>query len=102
MNLAEVRRRCGADLEAGRIGADQMREARLYRCIALDQRIIVGVGNDRRVLLIIGGRMAGDFRRQPFKLDSRFGFRSEEHTSELPSLMRISYAVFCSKKKTEQ
>src|SRR3546814_4482510 len=24
--------------------------------------------------------------------------RSEEHTSELPSLMRISYAVFCSKK----
>src|SRR3546814_6357948 len=25
-------------------------------------------------------------------------FRSEEHTSELPSLMRISYAVFCLKK----
>src|SRR3546814_3828401 len=25
--------------------------------------------------------------------------RSEEHTSELPSLMRISYAVFCMKKK---
>src|SRR3546814_5573124 len=27
-------------------------------------------------------------------------FRSEEHTSELQSLMRISYAVFCLKKKT--
>src|SRR3546814_5339273 len=26
-------------------------------------------------------------------------FRSEEHTSELQSLMRISYAVFCLKKK---
>src|SRR3546814_7389484 len=26
--------------------------------------------------------------------------RSEEHTSELPSLMRISYAVFCLKKQT--
>src|SRR3546814_8099547 len=26
--------------------------------------------------------------------------RSEEHTSELPSLMRITYAVFCLKKKT--
>src|SRR3546814_3447011 len=26
--------------------------------------------------------------------------RSEEHTSELQSLMRISYAVFCLKKKT--
>src|SRR3546814_10368771 len=28
------------------------------------------------------------------------GGRSEEHTSELQSLMRISYAVFCLKKKT--
>src|SRR3546814_5568570 len=28
-------------------------------------------------------------------------FRSEEHTSELQSLMRISYAVFCLKKKTD-
>src|SRR3546814_8052080 len=28
------------------------------------------------------------------------GQRSEEHTSELQSLMRISYAVFCLKKKT--
>src|SRR3546814_5292644 len=27
------------------------------------------------------------------------GWRSEEHTSELQSLMRISYAVFCLKKK---
>src|SRR3546814_4845287 len=30
----------------------------------------------------------------------RLGLRSEEHTSELQSLMRISYAVFCLKKKT--
>src|SRR3546814_7598529 len=30
---------------------------------------------------------------------SRAGNRSEEHTSELQSLMRISYAVFCLKKK---
>src|SRR3546814_8781829 len=29
-------------------------------------------------------------------------FRSEEHTSELQSLMRISYAVFCLKKKIKQ
>src|SRR3546814_9947273 len=34
----------------------------------------------------------------------RFGNlgRSEEHTSELQSLMRISYAVFCFKKKTRR
>src|SRR3546814_3060439 len=31
--------------------------------------------------------------------DLRDGARSEEHTSELQSLMRISYAVFCLKKK---
>src|SRR3546814_8078747 len=30
------------------------------------------------------------------------GYRSEEHTSELQSLMRISYAVFCLNKKTKQ
>src|SRR3546814_5219366 len=33
---------------------------------------------------------------------SRFSDRSEEHTSELQSLMRISYAVFCLKKKKTQ
>src|SRR3546814_2423814 len=32
---------------------------------------------------------------------SRATRRSEEHTSELQSLMRISYAVFCLKKKTK-
>src|SRR3546814_6143939 len=31
-----------------------------------------------------------------------YGLRSEEHTSELPSLIRISYAVFCLKKKNKQ
>src|SRR3546814_2931938 len=34
--------------------------------------------------------------------DLNAGLRSEEHTSELQSLMRISYAVFCLKKKTKQ
>src|SRR3546814_5651978 len=33
------------------------------------------------------------------KFDHPAGSRSEEHTSELQSLMRISYAVFCMKKK---
>src|SRR3546814_8022744 len=34
--------------------------------------------------------------------DKSMGVRSEEHTSELQSLMRISYAVFCLKKKKKQ
>src|SRR3546814_7257433 len=32
-------------------------------------------------------------------VDANIGKRSEEHTSELQSLMRISYAVFCLQKK---
>src|SRR3546814_5312265 len=34
------------------------------------------------------------------RLNAASSYRSEEHTSELQSLMRISYAVFCLKKKT--
>src|SRR3546814_2335938 len=72
-------------------------------------------------------RLGRAFRAQPFPRDKRCGgrteeqdhgrrgnrrtacrtaaggaTRSEEHTSELQSLMRISYAVFCLKKKTNQ
>src|SRR3546814_1580817 len=36
---------------------------------------------------------------QRIQVHDRQGARSEEHTSELQSLMRISYAVFCLKKK---
>src|SRR3546814_5687361 len=38
--------------------------------------------------------------RQPTEGKPVSGKRSEEHTSELQSLMRISYAVFCLKQKT--
>src|SRR3546814_1188320 len=41
-------------------------------------------------------RPDGQYRRLLYRLE---GHRSEEHTSELQSLMRISYAVFCLKKK---
>src|SRR3546814_2409070 len=37
-----------------------------------------------------------------FDFSSLPSSRSEEHTSELQSLMRISYAVFCLKKKTQK
>src|SRR3546814_9208436 len=52
------------------------------------------------------------FHRHPFGFPAGLGYvrsgrkdvlihRSEEHTSELQSLMRISYAVFCLKKKNK-
>src|SRR3546814_3078752 len=45
---------------------------------------------------------AGREKALPFGAGQPFdvGLRSEEHTSELQSLMRISYAVFCLQKKT--
>src|SRR3546814_1249677 len=53
------------------------------------------------------GTVALDARVKPEHDDSADdgkpdGGRSEEHTSELQSLMRISYAVFCLKKKTKR
>src|SRR3546814_6711020 len=47
----------------------------------------------------------GYFRRDPGYVDDAsqgLRNRSEEHTSELQSLMRITYAVFCLKKKKQQ
>src|SRR3546814_9486150 len=47
----------------------------------------------------IGGTLSVDSGAYDFRFLTD---RSEEHTSELQSLMRISYAVFCLKKKKKQ
>src|SRR3546814_5477603 len=56
----------------------------------------------REILLVESGRdqdeRVGVGKRPPF-VAIAIRVRSEEHTSELQSLMRISYAVFCLKKK---
>src|SRR3546814_943576 len=51
------------------------------------QRTTLDAGEDRRIELLGQHLVIGQDQR------------SEEHTSELQSLMRISYAVFCLKKK---
>src|SRR3546814_6464466 len=65
----------------------------------------VGVGSN---LIVRDGGVPGVVVRLPKSMARvsiepgtrvREGARSEEHTSELQSLMRISYAVFCLKKK---
>src|SRR3546814_10249700 len=80
----------------------------LERLVALDevevaQRELRGFGEGH---LIVEqhrqrGQVAARLVTDPFadQRQARFGSRSEEHTSELQSLMRISYAVFCLKKK---
>src|SRR3546814_7241378 len=62
----------------------------------------VGVTRQTLMKAIKTGRVSGqksdngEWRIEPVEL---FRVRSEEHTSELQSIMRISYAVFCLKKK---
>src|SRR3546814_2909077 len=50
-------------------------------------------------VVILGGIYGGIFTPTEASVVAVFYARSEEHTSELQSLMRISYAVFCLKKK---
>src|SRR3546814_8451508 len=52
-------------------------------------------------MLLLLGLWRYGYKRFPFRYDPLYwgAVRSEEHTSELQSLMRISYAVFCLKKK---
>src|SRR3546814_10028355 len=67
----------------------------------LEQIVVVGYGTQERKDLTgsISSVSADEIKNQPMvSIDQR----SEEHTSELQSLMRISYAVFCLKKKTKQ
>src|SRR3546814_7138066 len=55
-------------------------------------------GQDRAIDFGDAGRAGKRHRDAHFGLDQR----SEEHTSELQSLMRTSYAVFCLKKKNNK
>src|SRR3546814_4001411 len=65
-----------------------------------DLRIFVHSGDSGQG---ITNGVAGALTIAPLVADApaRSADRSEEHTSELPSLMRNSYAVFCLKKKTK-
>src|SRR3546814_5809884 len=74
-----------------------------------EEEFLLGAAIANLVLLARPDDRPAPTRRPPPALDrigrmariSR-GRRSEEHTSELQSLMRISYAVFCLKKKTSK
>src|SRR3546814_4260142 len=66
--------------------------------VATMARLSLNVSSTRLVLLDgFAGKVIESFGH--FEIGG--SVRSEEHTSELQSLMRISYAVFCLKKKTQ-
>src|SRR3546814_1323775 len=76
------------DRQADRTRADQRKEYGSRKCTARPVALRL-----RRVLGRAGGSVAC------LRPTVSILIRSEEHTSELQSLMRISYAVFCLKKK---
>src|SRR3546814_1895842 len=62
--------------------------------------VILEAARGRRIIEIPFAVDAVQFGRPDAVCVRSLGGRSEEHTSELQSLMRTSYAVFCLKKKT--
>src|SRR3546814_7785539 len=74
---------------------------RLDEGFRLAERRHIEIGQDAAQLLLCDGGADGADRYpdHPRRLVLPGALRSEEHTSELQSLMRISYAVFCLKKK---
>src|SRR3546814_6354198 len=80
-------------------GSKQIHVADKASCEALGRMEIEQVGaTDRLDIFVFGNERTGQARLIA-ALDNLGKGRSEEHTSELQSLMRISYAVFCLKKK---
>src|SRR3546814_10020645 len=84
----------GADARGRRAGARRRLHARqpFRRRARRSARAAVRYRGRKPLQLLV--------RVPPARADAAPG-RSEEHTSELQSLMRISYAVFCLKKKTK-
>src|SRR3546814_5821460 len=62
-------------------------------------KALVVVSSDLRELMLICDRIGVLSAGRLIDTFERDSWRSEEHTSELPSLMSIAYAVFCLKKK---
>src|SRR3546814_6808642 len=86
----------GADIELRQFAVEQARHAAADR---------MGVVEDDAAMLRpqprdLGGErgVIGGVKGAATLFDLAFARRSEEHTSELQSLMRTSYAVFCLKK----
>src|SRR3546814_10167821 len=88
-SLAQIRRR-PTDADARRDRAHPGGGRPVAR--RLRDRLEVARLTGKRTIAFLPGEVASSPHRT-----GRFGMRSEEHTSALQSLMRISYAVFCLK-----
>src|SRR3546814_10810197 len=76
---------------------DQVTVGKVTEKIAAGLDLTSVVGTDRQGKLVLDNELINGFQLGAVKVAALD--RSEEHTSELQSLMRISYAVFCLKTK---
>src|SRR3546814_6699017 len=92
---------------------DELNLPPVLKTLAMTKRGIIlfvgatGTGKSTSLAAIIGYRNQNSSGHiitieDPIEFVHKHEGRSEEHTSELQSLMRISYAVFCLKKKTKK
>src|SRR3546814_9764010 len=89
---------CSSDLVTFRAQCQRGRRC----CGVVGIRGLAGVDAARpRLGGVLRDCVLGRWSRAAVRVDTT-DVRSEEHTSELQSLMRISYAVFCLKKKKQQ
>src|SRR3546814_3975168 len=84
--IAQTRNRAGDDLAINRLAA----------------QLGLGAGDESGAAVAQHDFFSGELRAQIVDIGLADGRRSEEHTSELQSLMRNSYAVFCLKKKNKR
>src|SRR3546814_4346061 len=96
-HLVRRRQRAGAGIEGA--AARETIGALRHRLGLVRQAVVVGIG-------VVGAQQYRHRQREHLRglpqSRRQAGERSEEHTSELQSLMRISYAVFCLKKKKQK
>src|SRR3546814_4194351 len=116
-DLKRVRDLVGAIVQkGGEPGTDEGRIAAFYKAymdrqaidaagmkpVAADLARFAAITDKPALSKILGEQTRADvdpLNDTDFGTENLFGIRSEEHTSELQSLMRNQYAVFCLKKK---
>src|SRR3546814_5471819 len=98
--MVALERRDGISLTRARVRVNPRRQAE--RKAAIASPIADSVTLDIWVPGTVASRASGSAATSSSAEPLSRSRRSEEHTSELQSLMRISYAVFCLKKKKKQ
>src|SRR3546814_10796429 len=90
---------CSSDLPVARLQEQDRAPAKRFEAVRiLDAR--ADIVDPAIFVAVIAGDAQADLVLHDRQVDHRIiALRSEEHTSELQSLMRISYAVLCLKKK---